>query len=65
MTPAHGFMFVNVHYVDNVCNVKTNRGGVTGHIFLACKTIIHTNTFILLCNFHQVLYYMCLLLYIL
>ena len=50
-TPAHEFMFVSVHYVDNVRNVKTNRGGITGHMicdFLAYKIIIHT---IFLCNF--------------
>ena len=31
-TPAHGFMSVSVHYVDNARNVKTNRGGITGYI---------------------------------
>ena len=36
-----------LHYVDNARNVKTNRGGITRHIyclphFLACKIIIHT-----------------------
>ena len=25
-TCTHGFMFVSVHFVDNVRNVKTNRG---------------------------------------
>ena len=25
-------MFASVYYVDNVCNVKTNRGGITGRI---------------------------------
>ena len=25
-------MSVSVHYVDNVRNVKTNRGGITGYI---------------------------------
>ena len=39
-------MCVSVHNVDNARNVKTNRGGITGHIyclshFLACKIIIH------------------------
>ena len=43
-------MFVSVHYVENVSNVKTNRCGIIGHIyclshFLTCKIIIHTNTF--------------------
>ena len=38
-------MFVSEHYVDNVRNVKTNRSGITGHIyclshFLACTIII-------------------------
>ena len=49
-TPAHDFMFVSEHYVDNVRNVKlkTNRGGITGHIhvyclshFLACIFILY------------------------
>ena len=39
-------MFVSVHYADSVRNVKTNRGGITGHIyclshFLAC-TFLYT-----------------------
>ena len=55
-------MSVSVHYVDNVRNVKTNRGGITGHIyclshFLACKITIHTDTFILLCNFINFILY--------
>ena len=57
-------MFVSVHYVDNVYNVKTNRGGFTGHIyclshFLAWKIIIQTNTFYTFMQFSSILYYMC------
>ena len=54
-------MSVSVHYVDNARNVKTNRGGITGYNclshFLACKIIIHTNTFILFCNFINFILY--------
>ena len=32
MTPAYGFMLLGVPPADNFRNVKTNRGGVTGHI---------------------------------
>ena len=35
-------MFVSVHYVDNVRNVKTERGGITGHIYCNC-IILHAN----------------------
>ena len=53
-------MSVSVHYVDNVRNIKTKRGGITGHIyclshFLACKIIIHTNTF-MQCSLIFILY---------
>ena len=55
MTPAHGFKFVSVHYVDNVRNVKTIRGGM----YTAYPTSKHAQLlftqilFILLCNFYQ------------
>ena len=63
-------MFVSVYYVDYVRTVKTDRGGITGHIycqshFLACKIILHTNTFDTFMQFSSSLYYMCILLYIL
>ena len=54
-------MFVSVHYVDNVRNVKTNRGGITGHIILPIPlpsmqsyyAQILLYFYALLCNVHQ------------
>ena len=62
-TPAHGFMSVSVHYVDNVSNVKTNRGGIAGYILpiplpsMQNYYMLHTNTCILLCNFLNFILY--------
>ena len=70
-------MFVSVHCVDNVHNVKANRvellGIYTAYLsFLECKINIHTNTFYSFMQFLSILYYMfiyiyymCILLYIL
>ena len=51
-------MFVSVHYADSVRNVKTNRGGITGHIyclshFLACTFLYTQILFLPLCNSYR------------
>ena len=57
-------MLASVHYADNVHNVKTNRGGITGHIycishFLACTIIIHSNNCYSFMQFSLIVYYIC------
>ena len=54
-------MSVSVHYVDNVRNVKTNRGGITGYILpiplRSMQNYYTHNYFIFLCNFINFILY--------
>ena len=40
-------------YVDSARNAKTNRGGITRHIYCLSHFLYTQILFILLCNFHQ------------
>ena len=60
-------MSVSVHYVDNARNVKINRGGITGYILpipLPAK-LLYTQILLYFYAILLILYYMCILLYIL
>ena len=59
-------MSVSVHYVDNVRNVKTNRGGITGYILpIPLRGMQNYYTHKYFYAILIILYYMCILLYIL
>ena len=61
-------MSVSVHYVDNARNVKTNRGGITGYILpipLPSLKLLYIQVLLYFYAILLILYYMCILLYIL
>ena len=59
----HGFRFISVYYSDNIHNIKTCRGVISGLLYCLSHFLQHAKiiyTQILLCNFQPfILYYIC------